>query len=152
MARRRRRGTTAVEFAVVLPVFFTFTFGLIEYGRLQLTTNVLKNAARQAARYGSTEGITTSDAVSRANAILASAMSVEDVELLVKDASAYDGGGTLPESSSDYTAMPDIELNDAEPRQLFVVRASVAYNEVALIPLECFSGVVLTAQSFMRHE
>ncbi len=49
--RDRRGGTTVLEVAVVLPVFFTFVFGLIEYGRVQMVANVVKNACRQGARY-----------------------------------------------------------------------------------------------------
>lgn len=45
-----RRGTTAVEFAVVLPLALTTFFGLIEFSRVNVIRNGVKNAAYQGAR------------------------------------------------------------------------------------------------------
>ena len=149
---RNRRGTTTIEMAFVLPVFLAFVFGLIEYGRLQLTANLLKNAARQAARYGSTEGVSTSEAEARFNEIVASAVDVSVIDLIVKDASAFDTGGSLPTSESEYQSLPDIELSTADPRQLFVIRATVDYDDIAWVPLNFSGDIVLSGQAYMRHE
>ena len=54
-----------VEFAMVLPVFFTFVFGVVEFGRLQLVSNMLTTACRTGARLGSTESVTTAHAKTR---------------------------------------------------------------------------------------
>lgn len=152
--RRRalRRGTTAVEVAVILPVLFIFVFGLIEFGRLQLVSNLMNAACRNAARYGSTEGITTAQAQARVEQILGTAMDPADVTVLVKDASVFDDGGSLPSSASEYDAMPDLTLDTAEPRQLFLIRASVSYDDVAFVPFSILNGVTLSGQAFMRHE
>ena len=61
----RRRGTTTVEFALILPVFLIFVFGLMEYGRAQMIANMLQNSCRDAARWGSTEGVSTSEVEQR---------------------------------------------------------------------------------------
>ena len=148
----RRRGATLVEFAIVLPVFLLLVFGIIEYGRLQMTVNLLKNACRQASRLGTTEGVSTSQAIARANQILGPAMDTNDVTILVKDASVFDEAGDLPENSSDYVALPAIELAEAEPRQLFLIRADIAYNDIALIPMQWMEGMVISGQAIMRHE
>ena len=42
--RRNRRGTAAVEFALVAPVFFLLVFGMIEYGRMVMVQHVITNA------------------------------------------------------------------------------------------------------------
>jgi Flp pilus assembly protein TadG len=50
----QRRGTAAVEFAVVLPLFCTLLFGIWEVGRMVQVSQILSNAAREAARQAST--------------------------------------------------------------------------------------------------
>jgi len=51
----QRRGTTdgvaAVEFAVVLPVFLLFVFGMIEFGRAYWTWNTMRLAVEEGGRY-----------------------------------------------------------------------------------------------------
>ncbi len=48
----RRRGATLVEFALVMPVFLMFLFGIFEYARYLMMHQLLHNAARDAARWG----------------------------------------------------------------------------------------------------
>ena len=45
-------GTTAVEFALILPVMLLFIFGIIEFGVLMYDKQVLTNACREGARVG----------------------------------------------------------------------------------------------------
>ncbi len=152
--KRSRRGTTAVETAVILPVFLTFLFGLFEYGRMVMIDNALDNACRQAARYGSTEGVSTEMVDERVKAMLGSAFDVEleGFAVVVKDASVFDSGGDLPLDSEDINNMSNLELSGAESRQMFCVHSSVPYNDVALIPWSFTKGVVLTGTSYTRHE
>jgi Flp pilus assembly protein TadG len=148
-----RSGTTAVEAALVLPVFITFIIGIIEYGHAQMVANMMKSACRMAARYGSTEGATTSEAISRVNQMLSSAAPSSAFTVVVKNAAIYDqAGATLPATSADFAAMPNIELSTSGSKQLFLVRASVPYNSIAIMPLKFMSNVTLTGQAFMRHE
>jgi Flp pilus assembly protein TadG len=44
------RGQSLVEFALVLPIFIIMLFGIIEFGRLWETVNVVTSAAREGAR------------------------------------------------------------------------------------------------------
>jgi Flp pilus assembly protein TadG len=53
-----RPGAAAVEFAIVLPVFVTLLFGIWEVGRLVQVSQVLQNAAREAARQASSGTVT----------------------------------------------------------------------------------------------
>jgi hypothetical protein len=152
-----RRGTTVVETALVLPIFLVFILGLIELGHAQMVKNVLRSACRAAARMGTTEGRTTADVRNRALEILDSAVDPDEVQIFVKDASVFDEGGAPPQSGSDLEALGDIELSDAEPRQLFLVRARINYSDIAIVPYVPFIGnfldeVVLEGQAFMRHE
>lgn len=50
-SRKRERGTTMAEFAVVAAVFFMIIFGIVEFGRLLYTYNALTDASRRGARY-----------------------------------------------------------------------------------------------------
>jgi Flp pilus assembly protein TadG len=51
--RRRERGAAAVEFALVLPLFMAFVFGILEGGRLMEAQNAVTAAARAGAREAS---------------------------------------------------------------------------------------------------
>lgn len=49
--RRGERGVTAVEFALVAPVFLMFVLGVIDIGRLFWAKNLLQYGVGEAARY-----------------------------------------------------------------------------------------------------
>ncbi|REJ91134.1 MAG: pilus assembly protein, partial [Planctomycetota bacterium] len=55
-----------MELAVVAPVFGIFLAGIMEFGHAFLTVGTLNAAAKQAARYGAVEGVSTADVESRA--------------------------------------------------------------------------------------
>jgi VCBS repeat-containing protein len=50
----RRQGQTLVEFAITLPVLLVLMFGIVEFGRIFQAWVSIQNAAREAARYAST--------------------------------------------------------------------------------------------------
>jgi Flp pilus assembly protein TadG len=47
-----QRGTSAVEFAIVLPLLVLFIFGIIEFGLIFYNKAMVTNASREAARAG----------------------------------------------------------------------------------------------------
>ena len=154
---RSRRGTTVVETAVVLPIFLMFVLGIIELGHAQLVKNVLRSACREAARIGSTEGHTTAEITQRVKDVIGTACDAGAVQVFVKDASAFDGNSSTPTTAASLEGLPSIQLANAAPRQLFLVRAKVHYSDVAIVPNipylgNFLDGVVLEGQSFMRHE
>jgi len=154
----RRRGTTVVETAFVLPVFLMFVFVLVEFGHAQMIKNMLRGACREAARLGCTEGSATADIEARVRQILGGAVTPGKVQVFVKNASAFDSGGSPPQTASELAALPDLEVADAEQGDLFLVRATVNYNDVAVIPLSVpivgnfLDNIVLDGQAFVRHE
>jgi hypothetical protein len=146
-----------VETALVLPVFLVFVLGLIELGHAVMVKNVLRSACRQAARMGSTENHSTGEVRQRVLDVLGTACDAAAVQVFVKDASAFDGNDPPSTSSSSLESLSNLELSDAAPRQLFLVRAKVHYNDIAIVPNIPYLGnfldeVVLEGQSFMRHE
>lgn len=65
-----RRGMTTVEFAVVAPVFFLFTFAAIEFAHLNSLRNTAQNAAYEAVRKVVVPGATADEARDEAEKIL----------------------------------------------------------------------------------
>jgi hypothetical protein len=131
-------------------------FGLVELSRAVFVQHVLNSACRKAARLGSTEGTNTAGVKAKTLAILASAIKTNAVQVFVKDASSFDSSnpGT---SGAALEAMSDIELSGAKPRQMFMVRAKVKYDDIAIvkhIPIIGYflKNVTLDGQAFMRHE
>jgi Flp pilus assembly protein TadG len=57
--RRRELGAAAVEFAVVLPLFMAFIFGILEAGRLMEAQHAVTAAARAGAREAALSNSTT---------------------------------------------------------------------------------------------
>ncbi len=49
---RREQGSFAVEFAIILPVFLLLVFGIVDFGHAWYMRQVMVNASREGARYG----------------------------------------------------------------------------------------------------
>jgi hypothetical protein len=150
-SQRERNGATVVEMAIVLPVFGIFMAGLMETGHAYMVMQVLNSAAKQGAREGVVEGKTTDDVIAKADSIFSAAFDPAEATIYVKDGSSFDTDGFDP-TGLDYTSLPDIELSEAESRQLFIVRIEVPYNDVALLPPFWVKNITLTGMAVMRHE
>jgi len=146
-----RDGTTIVEMAVVIPVFAIFVAALFEFGHVFLVVQTLNAAAKQGARYGAVEGITSADVEAKINAIVGSAFNPAEVTVIIKDASVYDDGVTDP-ATINVNELPDIELANAQWRQLYVVHCELNYDEIAITKPFWAESLVLTGESVMRHE
>lgn len=59
--KRREKGATAVEFALVSFFFFTLLFGIIELGRLMYVWNTVQEVTRRAAREAVVRNFTATD-------------------------------------------------------------------------------------------
>ena len=152
-----RQGSTVFETALVMPVYLLFIFVLLEFGHAMMVNNTIRSACRDGARIGTVEGTTTEMVQQRVEEVLASAVKPMHVQVFVKNANALDFGNP-PTSDKAIEELPDLELTEAETRQLFVVRAKVPYQEVAILPVNFplvgpfLQEVELTGQAFMRHE
>ena len=147
-----RLGTTTVETAVVLPVFLTLVFGIFEFGHAQLVNNVLNSACRNAARIGAVEGTTTAMVRDKVEQVMGTVVPEGSLDVFIKNASIFDGSNPSNISGSDLEELSDIDLANAEPRTLFVVRARVRYSDIAIVPMPFLKDVVIDAQAFMRRE
>ena len=152
LRHRQRRGTAAVETAFVLPVYLLLLFGIAEFGHAQLVINLLNSACRNGARVGSTEGTSTADVIAKVRQTVGTAVPTSKITVYVKNASVFDSGGTTPSTDSALEALPDLQVSTANPRQMFMVRAKVRYNDISLVPMPFLKNMTLDAQAFMRHE
>lgn len=50
--KEKQKGATSVEFAIVLTIFITIIFGIIEFGLLMYNQHIVTNAGREGAREG----------------------------------------------------------------------------------------------------
>lgn len=68
--RTNRRGASAVEFAIVAPVFFLAVFAMFEFSRVNVIRHTADNAAYEAARIAIVPGATAAEATAEAERIL----------------------------------------------------------------------------------
>lgn len=70
MKGKRRSGAALVELALVIPLFLTLVFGMMEMARLGMVAQQLTGAAREGCRVAVLPGKTASDVSARVNAYL----------------------------------------------------------------------------------
>ena len=80
---RPRRGATAVEFAIALPILFFCLFGFFELGHALMVDSVLENAAYEGARRGIVPGA-TSEAIVQAAESIGRISSLSDMTIIVE--------------------------------------------------------------------
>src|ERR1051325_9509350 len=73
-AQSHERGSTLVEFIILLPLLMLLLFGIFEISRLWLTVGVVAEASREGARTAAvTAPFATTSAYSKIDAVLAAA-------------------------------------------------------------------------------
>jgi Flp pilus assembly protein TadG len=128
--RFKRRGATAVEFAIVAPLFVLLVFGVIEFGRALMVKQIITNAAREGARRAIIESSTETEVKQVVNAYLTGA-SV--------------GGATVTVTP---TTLNTLGLGDP-----VTVQVSVPFNSVSWLPSPWFlKNKTLSESTTMRAE
>lgn len=139
-SRLSRRGTAAVEFAVVAPLLVLLVFGMVEYGRLVMVQQVLTNASREGAR----------------TAILAGSSSATVQQLVVDHCEA--GGVRIVPSDVQIQSAEGVTLDPAiaVPGVPVRVVVGVDFRDVSWLPVAAFLGDRmdrrLSAETVMRKE
>ncbi|MBS0205991.1 MAG: pilus assembly protein [Planctomycetes bacterium] len=147
----RRRGTSAVEVALMMPVFITLLAGMMEFSHALFVSHMLKAAAKSGARYGSAGGVTTAQVQDKVKQIVASSINASKCTVLIKDAGVFDTSGVTP-SNINYSTLPPVELSTIEQGHLYIVQVTVPYSQVALLTPKWVIGRTITGQSVLRHE
>jgi Flp pilus assembly protein TadG len=132
-----RRGTAAVEMAMVLPVFVIAMLGIIELGRGIMVSQLLENAAREAARMAILDNTTNAQVTSAAQTFMQNAGKIPPSSVTVSINVA--GSNSAP-------------LTGANPGDLVTVTVSVPFSSVSWLPPHYLAGVSLSAIGAMRHE
>jgi Flp pilus assembly protein TadG len=134
LGSRRRRGTAAVEFAVVAPLLFTLAFGMIEFGRAMMVTELLNNAARNGARAACLNGNSNANVTSAVTSTLSSLnLNGVTTSVLVNDVTA--------------------DCNGAIAGDAVKVRVTVPYRNVTWLPFTMFLGdTTIGTTAVMRRE
>lgn len=128
--RKQRRGSAAVEFALVAPLFFILVFGMIEVGRMMMVQQVITNASREGARLAVLDTATVGEIKSTVEDFLASGMI----------------------SGADVIVSPD-PPSDAAHGEPVTVTVEIAFDKVSWLPSPVFLGDVnLSASTAMRRE
>lgn len=125
----KRRGTAAVEFALVAPVFFLLVFGMIEFGRMIMVQQVLTNASREGARAAVLDGATSGSVTSTVNSYLA--------------------GAALGSASITMTPTDPTTAGAGQP---VTVAVQLPFSSVSWLPPMFLQGAQLSATTVMRRE
>jgi len=130
----KQQGITTVEFSLVGTVLFIVLFGLIEFGRLMFTWNVLDEATRRAARLAAVCPATAAG------------------QAFVRDRGAF-GGELLPGFTEANIALSywqeDGVTAATATENTYYVRAAIAnYQHQMLIPFFDIEDITLDALTF----
>ncbi len=132
--RTNRSGAAAVEMALVLPIFLLFVFGIVEFGRAMMVSQLITTAARDAGRL----------------AIMGGSSNTE-VEQSIKDFLSQ----TLGVSSGDVTVTITVssggDVATAQQGDLCTIQVEVPFNKVSFIKGRYLDGVAIKGDCIMRH-
>lgn len=128
--RRDRRGVTAIEFALVAPLFFVLILAFLEFGWAMMASGILTNAAREGARAGALDGAQVADVTTAVN--------------------GYLNAAGLPSVTPTVSPCPP---SNAAAGQNVAVTASLTFSQISLLPVPKWLGdVTLAASSVVRRE
>jgi Flp pilus assembly protein TadG len=129
----RSKGASAVEMAVVAPVFVALMMGQLESSRFGMVSQLLTTAAREGCRVAVVPGHTETDVQTRINAVLSG--------------SGISVGTVTPTAPSPYTW-------DTAPQGTAIsVSLSVPYSQVSWLGTPFFlNGATVSASATMSSE
>jgi Flp pilus assembly protein TadG len=131
--RQRRSGASAVEMALIAPVFVTLVLGQVETSRLGMVAQLLTTAAREGCRVAVVTGATQTSVQNRINAVLSG--------------SGVSIGTVTPTCPSPYT------WNTAPGGTPITVSLSVPYTQVSWLGTPFFLKTAnVTASATMSSE
>ena len=133
MRRLNERGASAVEFALLLPVLMLILFGIIEFGMVMYSREVLTNASREGARAGIVQQTPKPNAGDIQNVVTnylsGTGITMANVTLPIGVVGA---GGVFPNN--------------------LTVTVQYRYDFFVPVLLNLGTSINLTAQTVMRHE
>lgn len=146
-----RSGAVLVENALVMSIFGLFLAGIMEFGHAYMVMGIMNTAVQRGARLGAVNDVTTTEVKDHVTQILQAGIKTQHASVMVKDGSKFDDENVDPKTI-DYDNLPNLELDQAERGQMYIVRVTIPYDKVALLPPFWVKNATLKAQSVMRHE
>lgn len=133
--RQRRRGASAVEFALVAPVFFLVVFALIEFSRILWVQQALTNAAREGSR----------------KALLATTLSTSDVDDAVRSHLRGTLSNTFDKQKVRVLVTPSdlAGLSSGEP---ITTTVAVYFKDFSLVPPRYLSDIAVAGSAIVERE
>jgi hypothetical protein len=132
---KRRRGATAVEMAVVAPLFFLFAFAMFEFSRIGLVKQALTEAARAGCR----------------KAVLATTLDGDDVETAVRENLQAVLSNPTHVQKCQFT-ISHADLSDVERGTDITTSIVVNCSDVSWIAPRYGENVLIRAESTMKRE
>jgi Flp pilus assembly protein TadG len=131
-SRRRQRGQSLAEFAIVAPIFFLLLFFVIELGLIFGTQNGLVNGAREAARRAATYRINDGSFDATVWSSICATIEQELTQLGDRTIPAYDDSRLNP------TVAYEWETNPESGEYFLVAHVSATYDHPLYVPLVSF--------------
>jgi len=131
--KQRRPGASALEFALILPVFLLLILGMFELGRAVMVMQALTFAAREGCRVAILDGSTSASVATKVNAALTGAnINLPSANIAINPSNPSSAGYDEP----------------------VTVTVQVDYGDVSWFPAEYFTNTntVLKASITMRRE
>jgi Flp pilus assembly protein TadG len=135
-ARSKRTAATALEFALVGPLFFMIVLGIIEFGRTFMVMELLNEAARRGCRQAIIEGTTSAQIKQAATSFLNNVgINGDTAGVIVNDA-----------------PVDSVEAQNMPAYTELTVSVTVPVNSVTWVPNGLFPWGNLNGQFTMRRE
>ena len=137
-----RKGAVIVETALVLPVFVLVSFGIIEFGRAMMVSQVITSSAREGARLAVLTGSTNAQVEQAIKDFLEEAIGVAPAQVSV----------TITVTPAPGNPSAGNEVGNAMRGDLCAVSVGVPFDEVEYITAMYLGGKTLAGYNAMRHE
>jgi Flp pilus assembly protein TadG len=128
--------------ALITPVFLSLVFGIMEYGRAMMLSNVIANVAREAARSGVLDGSTNAAVTSTAQTSMKNTFGL----------AASDVGVTIQTTPGAGNPDPGNDLSKCQSGDLISINVQVTYDKVAIVTPKFLAGKAFIGKCTMRHE
>jgi Flp pilus assembly protein TadG len=131
-----RAGAASVEFAIVAPLFLFLVFGIFEFARAIMVTELLTEAARKSCRVAVVQGSSSQQIKSAAiDSLSLLQVSGESVGISVNNA-----------------PLDSVDPQNVPPFTLMTVVVSVPASKVCWLPAPLFENGVLSGRFAMRRQ
>ena len=140
--RRNRRGAAVVEMAIVTPLFFMLTLGIVEFGRAMMVSQLVTNAARDGARIAAADGSTNDTVQTAVEEFLTESLDITTGDITV----------SITVEAGPGNADPGNDVANAQPGDKCIVKVTVPFDQVTLTKPDWLSGKTLTGFCAMRRE